>query len=555
MATTPVTTFQFFKIQAPSDNSVVAFLSSKSDWDTYLQTCEKSAVFRNSVFIERNGEIIANLSYNDISKYNYVSYNNGQGGGNEYAFILEHFFTGSQNSSRVSLKYDLWANYCIGSTLPKQYMQRQTRTRWAADNSPLFLANPEITPLERTSVMQSQTIWYESNELYLVVVFSVSVFSTFAHVADIPASIIGLYTSIGSVQPSIVIKLSSFTNATLYNQFITSILENKNVLSVSITPYPPARVSEVTSTLAKITTLFPHGIFEDLMSLPFYCTFFTNSVLSDVFQFNATLNINNIIKPTGSSSSTQNINWEPMIFNSTYDYYILWNNTASFIIRPEQIVFTPDFSPQIQFKVASNPDGVSVSVRPIGGWYMGDSLGEYSMMTFKNNAGFTLKNDETVEAVSQALSVASSVLSLATTTNPYDSSLQLGGTLLETFTKQYGAERKTPTTTISDALVANAYGGLLRLTHVKQSTEKINEVFDYHNRYGYIYNGLTDVRQRHAYFDYYQTRDCKLSFIPDNNDRTELENRFNSGVTMVYEVNGDINWNPWDVNNIEYSGS
>ena len=92
MATTPITTFQFFKIQAPSDNSVVAFLSSKSDWDTYLQTCEKSAVFRNSVFIERNGEIIANLSYNDISKYNYVSYNNGQGGGNEYAFILEHFF-------------------------------------------------------------------------------------------------------------------------------------------------------------------------------------------------------------------------------------------------------------------------------------------------------------------------------------------------------------------------------------------------------------------------------------------------------------------------------
>lgn len=555
MATTPVTTFQFFKIQAPSDNSVVAFLSSKSDWDTYLQTCEKSAVFRNSVFIERNGEIIANLSYNDISKYNYVSYNNGQGGGNEYAFILEHFFTGSQNSSRVSLKYDLWANYCIGSSLPKQYMQRQTRTRWASDNSPLFLTNPEIAPLQRETVVQSQELWYSNNNLYLVVVFSVSVFSKFNNIGDIPAAVLDLYTNMGSVQPSLVFNLSSFTNATLYNKFITDILKNKNVLSVSITPYPPSPVNKVTATLSVLESIFPEGIFTDLMQIPFYASFYSTSVITNPFQFNVTLNIDNIIKPTDSGSSTQNINWEPIIHNSTYDYYILWNNSASFIIRPEQIFYTPDFNPQVQFKVASNPDGVSISVRPVGGWYKGDSLGDYSMMTFKNNAGFTLKNDETAEAVSQALSVTSSLLSLATTSNPVDSSLQLGGTLLETFTKQYGAERKTPTTTISDALVANAYGGLLRLTHVKQSTEKINEVFDYHNRYGYIYNGLTDVRQRHAYFDYYQTRDCKLSFIPDNNDRTELENRFNSGVTMVYEVNGDINWNPWDVNNIEYSGS
>ena len=554
MATTPVTTFQFFKIQAPSDNSVVAFLSSKSDWDTYLQTCEKSAVYSNSVFIERNGEIIANLSYNDISKYNYVSYNNGQGGGNEYAFILEHFFTGSQNSSRVSLKYDLWANYCIGSTLPKQYMQRQTRTRWASDNSPLFLSNPEISPVERELITQSQEIWYSGTELYIIVVFSISVVDDFEDLPTLYKTTGDLYSSIGTIQPTIVIPLSGFHTAEDYNRFITQIIKNKNVLSVSISPYPPTPITKP-RLLSDLYTLFPFGGFDEISLVTYYASFMSDTILRDVFQFNVTLDIPNITKPTTSVTGTQDINYEPMIHNSTYEYYVLWNSTSSFIIRPEQIVFTPDFNPQVQIQIASNPDGISASVRPVGGWYKGDALGEFSLMTFKNNAGFTLKNNETAEAISQALSVTSSILSLATTSNPINSSLQLGGNLVETFTKRYGDERKTPTTSISDSLVTNSYGGLLRLTHVKQSTEKINEVFDYHNRYGYIYNGLTDVRQRHAYFDYYQTRDCKLSFIPDNNDRTELENRFNSGVTMVYEVNGVINWNPWDVNNIEYSGS
>ena len=544
MPNTPTSKIQLFKTQLTNDYSLVANFSNKSEFEQYLQTQEQSAELGVGVFIEKNKIVRVPLPYDTLTNYNYVVYNNGNG--NEYAFISEHIFTGSQNSSDARLQYDCWSNY-IGTDLGSQSMVQCHRTRWAADNSPLFLSECFVSPLKKQQVESTQELWFQNQALYLVVVFSSSIFTKAGVSFDVYEQ---FFTSLGVLQPSLVVNMDQFPTSIDFFNYIFEISDNKNVMSISLTPYPPVNVTtQKTVTWEQVEPLFP-DLSTNVMEWVIWTA--TDPQQPPIYRwtFKKTLDIANITKPTSDADSLADIGYEPQIHQMPNEYYLLWNQTSSFQILPENIIFTPDFNPEVEFCVVPSYDGVTITVKPVGGWYKGDSLGDYSMLSFKNNAGFTLRNNADEEMITGALGAIGNILGMVTAKSPQGFLSSTSGLVTELY-NVYGQEKYFPSVSVADAIATNSFGGLLRLSKISQPLTKRNEVFDTLNRWGYPYSGVSRISKKHAWFDYYRTNKACFSAIPDQGDRVELEAAFNRGVTLLHPRNGTVEFQPWTKNNIE----
>lgn len=66
-------------------------------------------IFSNMQYIRHGGFVDVDMIFEDTEYYNYVAYNNGEGAGYEYAFIIKREFL-NFNCTRLYLQYDVWAN-------------------------------------------------------------------------------------------------------------------------------------------------------------------------------------------------------------------------------------------------------------------------------------------------------------------------------------------------------------------------------------------------------------------------------------------------------------
>lgn len=66
-------------------------------------------IFTNMHYIRHGGFVDVDMIFEDTEHYNYVAYNNGEGAGYEYAFIIKREFL-NFNCTRLYLQYDVWAN-------------------------------------------------------------------------------------------------------------------------------------------------------------------------------------------------------------------------------------------------------------------------------------------------------------------------------------------------------------------------------------------------------------------------------------------------------------
>lgn len=66
-------------------------------------------IFNNMQYIRHGGYVDVDMIFEDTEFYNYVAYNNGEGAGYEYAFIIKREFL-NFNCTRLYLQYDVWAN-------------------------------------------------------------------------------------------------------------------------------------------------------------------------------------------------------------------------------------------------------------------------------------------------------------------------------------------------------------------------------------------------------------------------------------------------------------
>ena len=75
----------------------------------FLSTYGIPKIFTNMQYIRHGGFVDVDMKFEDTEYYNYVAYNNGEGAGYEYAFIINREFL-NFNCTRLYLQHDVWAN-------------------------------------------------------------------------------------------------------------------------------------------------------------------------------------------------------------------------------------------------------------------------------------------------------------------------------------------------------------------------------------------------------------------------------------------------------------
>ena len=91
---------------------------SNSDLQSYLNRYNPyTPVFPGgtpnySYYIRRNSTVDIPLIFDECEQYTYCKYNNGEGEGDEYAFIIDKQFI-NMGTTRIKLMYDVWTNFLV----------------------------------------------------------------------------------------------------------------------------------------------------------------------------------------------------------------------------------------------------------------------------------------------------------------------------------------------------------------------------------------------------------------------------------------------------------
>lgn len=159
---------------------------------------------------------------------------------------------------------------------------------------------------------------------------------------------------------------------------------------------------------------------------------------------------------------------------------------------------------------------------------------------FMNTNSAQLKNARTLANIGAQISIFTSALSAKS--NPIGS----GKNILNSVFGAYGNEETYKAKLIDaenmvDSLSVPPYisqDDISKLDKVfvfnnsiLSEDEKLNAFYNMHY-FGYEYNHIDSVSRNYKYiFDYVKTSDCKLQYIKNPNDRSELEDAYNRGIT------------------------
>lgn len=110
MATSPQTILELYqtKYTDTSYKKVVNPVGNLTFRD-FLSAYGTPKIFNNMQYIRHGGFVDVDMIFENTENYNYVAYNNGEGAGYEYAFIVKREFL-NFNCTRLYLQYDVWAN-------------------------------------------------------------------------------------------------------------------------------------------------------------------------------------------------------------------------------------------------------------------------------------------------------------------------------------------------------------------------------------------------------------------------------------------------------------
>lgn len=116
--TNPSSTITLYEMPVDTTYRNVMDFSSDSQLQSYLgQYNPYTPVFPGgetnySYYIRRNSTVDIPLIFDACEKYTYCKYNNGEGEGNEYAFIIDKQFI-NMGTTRIKLMYDVWTNFLV----------------------------------------------------------------------------------------------------------------------------------------------------------------------------------------------------------------------------------------------------------------------------------------------------------------------------------------------------------------------------------------------------------------------------------------------------------
>lgn len=169
--TNPASTITLFRVNCDSTYRNVWGFTSKSDLNTYLNG-QPSFTYQDSqgnpaylYYIRRNATVDIPDLFDDIEQYTYCRYNNNEGLGDEYAFIVRKEFL-NMNCTRIYLQYDVWTNFLVNEGGYSHIMGNIERQLTYSLNY-----QPDLIPYK--SVLQSEEIITNHDYIMLYVTFDV----------------------------------------------------------------------------------------------------------------------------------------------------------------------------------------------------------------------------------------------------------------------------------------------------------------------------------------------------------------------------------------------
>ena len=94
--------------------------------------------YQNILHVEKNGSVVVPLNVGELKNVNYVRYNNNNGEGDIYAFIINKKFI-NQGATRLDLKVDTWQTNLNNYVLKDSFVVRCSSFFNGFDNTTIVL--------------------------------------------------------------------------------------------------------------------------------------------------------------------------------------------------------------------------------------------------------------------------------------------------------------------------------------------------------------------------------------------------------------------------------
>ena len=156
MAQSPQTILTLFSLKSCDMNyNNVMWYGTKNKFSVLSANSQYGTKsYANLQYIRKNGYIDIDDIYDNVIKYNYCGYDNGEGSGIEYAFITEYEFL-NFNCTRIYLKYDVWTNNITSQLSYKAYVERMhgenNNEYILSDNNTIPSLSTGIRPINMTT--------------------------------------------------------------------------------------------------------------------------------------------------------------------------------------------------------------------------------------------------------------------------------------------------------------------------------------------------------------------------------------------------------------------
>jgi len=143
LATSPITSFQLFCVPWNQNYDHVVDFTNDAQRQTYLASLPHSAEITLAQYVMRNSLYNVNMLFDNCDPYNYIVYDNHEGLGKEYAFILRKRFL-NFDTTEITLKEDVWQNNLFSYNIEQAYIEKRHKDRYTSGGNPIFYRNNDL---------------------------------------------------------------------------------------------------------------------------------------------------------------------------------------------------------------------------------------------------------------------------------------------------------------------------------------------------------------------------------------------------------------------------
>lgn len=456
--------------------------------------------YQNILYIEKNGSVIVPLNIGDLKNVNYVKYNNNNGEGDIYAFVINKKYI-NQGATRLDLKTDIWQTNLNNYVLKDSFVVRE---HTESDNVGEHLIDEGIPFGEHNAESynifpdNTQTLESANNYFYLVAI-SGEMLGDVGYRGFISNNLNAVYFYTSTVDNwRHLIELINTGNISSCLGIFLVPKRFLNPVTVGNIGYLDATsvLPPTTHTIPKPTTLngyTPKN--KKLLSYP-YCFFEveTGNGTNKKYKYENFYSENCQLKIYFNLSSTPSICAIPLMYNKNYEDF---SNSI-----------TDTAFPQISF--------------------VGD--------VFKN---YMALNANTLSIKHSSMFI-DSVLSASTPTGLISSSFNVLGEM----------GRMIDIANQPDTIKGNVSGYMSYTTNnqmfkIYRKYLSLNDAIiidNFFTKFGYKVNELkTPNLTSRPYFNYIETRDVNIYGVPYE-DLTDFKQIFNTGVTIWHDGNNYLNY-------------